>query len=75
MTGLLAGRLGIYAAAALAVLALIASIYWMGGREARREAGDLRDYISTDERMDHAGEDIGAGDDSHVLDWLRRYGQ
>lgn len=75
MISLLTGRLGLYAAGALAVLAVVASIYWMGGREARREADELRDYISTDERMDHAGEGIGAGDDSHVLDWLRRYGK
>lgn len=75
MMALLTGRVGLIAAGVLVVLAVVVAIYWMGGRDARREAGELRDEITTDRRMDDAGESIDSGDDGHVSDWLRRYGE
>lgn len=58
MLSLLTGRVGLIAAGVLVVLAVVATIYWMGGREARREAGELRDQISTHERMRDADPDF-----------------
>lgn len=75
MIALLTGRAGIWLAGAVLLLAVVASIYWMGGRDARREADELRDEITTDRRMDDAGEDLRSGDDQHIRDWLRRYGE
>lgn len=57
------------------VLALAGGIYWLGGRDARHEADELRAQIETDRRMDDAAEDMRGRDDDGILDWLFKRGQ
>ena len=52
----------------IAIIAVAGLVYWAG--YSRRDADDLRDHISTTERINEAEDDIGSRDDAGVLDWL-----
>lgn len=72
MLALLAGRLVPWLAVAAAALAITGAVYRLGGQDARREAGDLRDTLQTRERIDDAVQDIDRRSDDELDAWLRR---
>lgn len=70
------GPLGRWLAVAAVVLAGLAAVYRLGGQDARREAGDLRDTLQTRERIDDAVQDMDRRSDDDIDAWLRgRAGQ
>lgn len=72
MLALLAGRLVPWLAVAAAALAITGAVYLLGGRDARRDANDLRDTLQTRERIDDAVQDIDRRSDDDIDAWLRR---
>lgn len=75
MLAAITGRVGGFTAMLTISVSLLAGAYWLGGREARREADALRARIDTMERMDDAERGIRGLDDGAVLDWLHRRGR
>lgn len=51
-------RLHLWAAIVALLLVVAALVYWLGMSSARRDLQDLRDYISTKERMNEADPDF-----------------
>lgn len=75
MIGMLAGNRALWAlGAALGVVAALAGVWWLGGRDARQavEMERLERERAAWERVKDA--DIGAGDPVDDLEWLRRRG-
>ena len=68
------GPLGRWLAVAVVVLAGLAAVYRLGGQDARREAGDLRDTLQTRERIDDAVQDMDRRSDEQISEWLARRG-
>ena len=67
-------RLKAYAAAIGAFLVALWAMWFMGGREARREAREdaLQDHIDTRKRIDEVSDPLG---ESESRKWLRERGQ